>query len=141
MSEHGFAAFCLDKSVGIIATLQPTDRNHADERKRTGFAWKVRLSYQGRKLSTDFWCGTGHATTVAGKVMATPPAVADVLYSLISDRVGDDTTFAEWASDYGYSADSIDAKKTYKACIANGKKLAVFLADDLAVFVEASHDY
>lgn len=47
-----------------------------------------------------------------------PPALADVLYSLVSDSdVLDYATFEDWAVAFGYETDSRAAEKTYRACL------------------------
>lgn len=45
-----------------------------------------------------------------------PPALADVLYSLLSDADAGSRTFNEFCDDYGYDADSRRALDTYLEC-------------------------
>jgi hypothetical protein len=65
------------------------------------------------------------------------PEISDVLYCLASDAnvfcAPDPISFLDWASDYGYSTDSIKALRTYEACKREAKALARFLADPALV--------
>ena len=52
------------------------------------------------------------------------PSRHDVLYSLLTvSDVLDHGSFEEWASDFGYDADSRSAEKTYRACLEIAFKL------------------
>ena len=62
----------------------------------------------------DYYTGLGLRK---GRNKPTPPKVADVLYSLLSDASAEQRNFHEWCSDYGYSLDSISALNTYRACL------------------------
>lgn len=69
-----------------------------------------------------------------------PPALVDVLYSLVSDSDAIEyPTFEEWADNYGYDTDSRSAEKTYRACLEIGLKLRHML--DLDAAREAFEDY
>jgi hypothetical protein len=52
-----------------------------------------------------------------------PPHAADVLHSLLLDSSALDQSFADWCSDYGYSADSLRALDTYRACCDIGQQI------------------
>lgn len=58
------------------------------------------------------------------------PPLTDVLYSLISDAsVIDYAGFEDWASEFGYSEDSREAERTYRACLEIALKLRSMLGD------------
>lgn len=61
------------------------------------------------------------------------PTLSDVLHSLLSD--GDAffnaQSFEDWASDFGYDADSRKAEAIYRACDAIGRKLAATVPEDV----------
>jgi len=58
------------------------------------------------------------------------PKVDNVLDCLKSDYLASLDSFNDFCDDFGYSNDSIRSKKTYDACVKNGKKLQKFLNDD-----------
>lgn len=64
---------------------------------------------------------------VAGKSLGKwdKPTVADVLYSVLlaGEAFFDALSFQEWAENHGYSVDSIEARKTYRACMETGRTL------------------
>ncbi len=62
----------------------------------------------------DYFTGLGFRQ---GLKKPTPPKVADVLYSLLTDASAEQRNFHEWCSDYGHSLDSISALNTYRACL------------------------
>lgn len=72
-----------------------------------------------------------------------PPAIADVLFCLVSDASAlDAPDFEHWAAEYGYDADSREAERTYQTCISIGLALRRMLSDvELAALREAFQDY
>jgi len=58
------------------------------------------------------------------------PKVDDVLDCLKSDYLASLSDFNNFCDEFGYSNDSIRSKKTYDACVKNGKKLQKFLNDN-----------
>jgi len=58
------------------------------------------------------------------------PKLDRVLDSLILDSDALEYTFSFWASNFGYSDDSIQAKKTYDICIELAIKLKNFLGSE-----------
>ena len=71
----------------------------------------------------------------------TPPNVADVLASLLLDSDALESTFEEWAGNYGYSSDSIKAKATYELCRDYGLKVKRLLGADFDAFRQAASDW
>lgn len=80
--------------------------------------------------------------TFGGKRLDAPSA-ADVLYSLTSDASAlDHPTFESWAGDFGYSEDSREAERIYRACLDIGLKLRTAIGEHgLEQLREAFQDY
>jgi len=58
------------------------------------------------------------------------PSFADVLAGHMMDAITViDTTFADWANEFGYNSDSIKARDIYLACVDTRAKLARVLAE------------
>ncbi len=72
-----------------------------------------------------------------------PPAVADVLYSLLMDASAIDAGgFEHWCDELGYSSDSIRARAMYDACIETAVKLrGAFGESKLAELRELFEDF
>lgn len=51
------------------------------------------------------------------------PELRDVLYSLVSDAEAADSTFEDWAGNYGYNTDSRTDEKIYRECVDIGIRL------------------
>lgn len=71
------------------------------------------------------------------------PELKDVLYSLsIDSDVLDFSTFEDWASEFGYEADSREAEKIYRACLEIALRMRSMFGDaELSVLMEAFQDY
>ena len=124
--------------------------------------WKITISKAGHTLSTDYMQSIGHipgykrsrygiTTETAAQIRKTcevgsqipPPALVDVLYSLItdSDALMYDT-FEDWAETYGYNPDSRKAENIYHTCLETGLKLRNILGNTtLEKLQEAYQDY
>lgn len=86
----------------------------------------------------------GHTLTSFVKGNKIPaPLLRDVLWSLVNDsNVLDYGTFEEWASEFGFDADSHKDEKIYKACLENALRLRVMVDDAaLARLRELFQDY
>lgn len=132
--------------------------------------WRVTLKRDGREiLTTDYsagiahcpsykqgarWtldynaaiaseCETGRKARRFSRGDAINPKPLDVIYSLVMDSDAlDYATFEDWASEYGYDADSRSAEKTYRACLEIALKLRAGLGDSLlSELREAFQDY
>lgn len=72
-------------------------------------------------------CETGNITRLGGgttKKKIAPPTARDVMHCLLLDSaVLDCGGFSEWCADYGYSDDSISARRLYDTCIDTALKL------------------
>lgn len=128
------------------------------------FKWTVALAYKGAGFATSYRTGLGHAkpahgVTVHGDLVdtpkgamrheqaardgylrPTPPAIADVVYSLVSDASSSEQTFEDWCAEFGYDSDSRKALATYLECQATRTKLlALFGAELLAELTKLEH--
>lgn len=69
-------------------------------------------------------------TIISGTALPAPD-IGGVLYSLASDAdVIDHATFEDWASEYGFDADSRAHEKMYRACLEIALKLRAGLGED-----------
>jgi hypothetical protein len=81
--------------------------------------WKVTFSMEGRRMTVDFWMGSGHN----GK----SPEADGVLDCLASDSHCSSMSFEDFCSEFGYDTDSRNAERTWKACRHNTNRLQKFL--------------
>jgi hypothetical protein len=138
-------------------------RNHGE--KVRNLNWRVTIKRNGRNvLTTDYSAGMAHCPSYkphptvdenkriafecehglssrGGKPLAPKPA--DVIYSLVMDSgVLDAGGFEQWASEFGYDADSRKAEKIYRDCIDIALKLRAAIGDEgLSLLREAFQDY
>jgi hypothetical protein len=114
--------FC--DSFDITSTVKPTDRNPQMTGMPSGSThWKVTLKRGKRRLTIPFSMGPG---------CRSEPQAAEVLDCLLSDANGYENcggNFEEWASEYGFDADSRTARKTFNAVAASTQKLETFLGE------------
>lgn len=76
------------------------------------------------------------------RVTLPAPALADVLYCLLSDGEATEYGFEEWCANFGYDADSRKAEKTYYVCVDTGRALErLFTGDALRELRDAFTDY
>jgi hypothetical protein len=125
MSE--MTALCERKRVKIEATI--TGEPIPDGFDRGGNAWKIRLTYQGRRLTVPFYTGS----------LAGEPSAADVISCLISDARAGEQDFESFCSDFGHDTDSRKAEKTWNACKKTGPRVRAFLREDFEAFERAEH--
>jgi hypothetical protein len=92
--------------------------------------YKVRLRFQGRKLTVPFYMGPAHSSE---------PTAADVLACLVSDARAGDQSFEEFCSDFGYDADSRKAESTWKQCASLAPRIRRFLGDAFDEVEAAEH--
>lgn len=85
----------------------------------TATGYKVKLTFEGRSMTVDFWCGS----------LCAKPTAFDVMYCLVSDASYCAGTYEEWAESLGDYVNSHEAEKTYKACIAQTKRFKKFMLD------------
>jgi hypothetical protein len=92
--------------------------------------WQVKLT-RAEKIDRYPWTRE-HALVVPfsqGSAHKKAPTAADVLDCLASDSAGAENarSFEEWAGEYGYDADSRQAKRIFKAVVRQAVKLREFL--------------
>lgn len=74
----------------------------------------------------------GRDGTMNTRAAITPPAIGEVMQSLISDSdVLDYGGFDDWAENYGYDPDSRKAESIYRACVEIATKLRAGLGQSL----------
>jgi hypothetical protein len=108
-------------------------------------AWNFDLKL---KLRKRFCCSITRGTRMASfdyfkhyenKSLTTS---AELLHCIICDASAMDETFSSWCDIFGYDSDSINALKTYNACIDNGRKLAdIFTPNELDQLRELLQGY
>lgn len=131
--------------------------------------YRVTINYNGVKvIETDYSMGIGHIPNfklgfismdtwddlkqifLTGKVIGplrTPgkpiePDMNDVLYCLLMDGRAINSTFEDWAIEYGYDTDSRKAEAVYQACIEIGLTLQRHLGHKIVEDLnEAFSDY
>lgn len=108
----------------ITADAQHADSNPNMDGSENMDHWRVTLRRPGRKMTVYFSMGRGHN----GKA----PKADDVLDCLASDAAGVENaqSFEDWASEYGYDADSRKAHRTYTICKRQAERLRKFVGDE-----------
>lgn len=89
----------------------------------------IRMNPGAQLKDKQLWADTAARLAKAQKVT---PGLDDVCSSLLSDGSAffDGCRFEDWASDLGYSSDSIKAKETFEACDKIGRDLSRALSRD-----------
>lgn len=95
-------------------------------------AWRVRLKVGRRSMTVPFRMGTG----LGGKT----PTVGEVLASLRYDAQAGQGSFDDFCSELGYDADSREAERVYKACIAIRGKMERVFGDDFDALMDMDPD-
>jgi len=106
------------------------------------------LPYNARPACVRNSCehGSSYVDSSSGVIRGRPlsaPALADVLYCLISDADAIEyPTYEEWAGSMGYDTDSRKGEATYRACLEIGLKLRALIGDGaLTKLRELFQDY
>lgn len=115
--------FIGDFRIRMTADLTERNPNRDDEWGRSATHWKCLLRCGRRSMTVYF---------SQGPAVSREPSAEDVLDCLASDAAGFENarTFEEWASEYGYDADSRKAERTYKAVERQTEALARLLPVD-----------
>ena len=161
-------AFADASGIEFSAAFVPQSRSRNRDEKNPSLNWRVTLTKGAQSLTTDYMQGCGHlpgysfresrkvdyANAVReaceeGKYFRIPrrfsqrikpPALVDVLYSLIMDADAINyACFGEWAESYGYDTDSRSAEKIYRQCLELALKLRSMI--DLDAAREAFEDF
>jgi len=99
--------------------------------------WRVRFSKVNKTgpvgpiVEFEHFTGTGIYKDAAVARRSAPPDPVEILHCIAMDGRAVDQTFEDWACEFGYDPDSRKAEKIYKACIDNGRKLALILSPEL----------
>lgn len=139
---------------------------------RKSLNWRITLTRKegrARPLVTDYMQGIGHVPDIAawhgfdrreiegqaaecgtyrpkgrrfGRQSVPPPALRDVLYSLVLDAEALDMSFDDWCETFGYDTDSRKAEATYRMCCELGHQLAAIIGHPaISQLREAFQDY
>ena len=117
----------LSKNVKlvIVSNKPKLDYDKWDEWQKNAKAYRLKLIYQGRSFSFDFWQGCG---------ITHEPEAEGVLKCLLSDaRVPED--FEEFCRGFGYDTDSRKAERTHKACLKIRSNMKRLLGPDFEMFL------
>lgn len=120
----------LSKNVKLIliSNKPKLDYDKWDEWQRDAKAYYLKLIYQGRAFSFDFWQGRG---------IAHEPEVEEVLECLLfTASISED--FEEFCREFGYNTDSRKAEQTHKACLKNRSNMKRLLGSDFEMFLYAN---
>jgi hypothetical protein len=148
--------------ITIDATYIPHDTPAGES---PTLRWRVSVRRNGGEFhATDYSAGCAHAPeykkakalTAAVKAecetgirygdrlgrAVPPPAVADVIHSLLLDASGTDERFEDWAGHYGFDPDSRAAERMYRDCQETAAALRrSFTPVELAELETAFSDY
>lgn len=118
----------LSKNVKlvIVSNKPKLDYDKWDEWQRNANAYRLKLIYQGRSYSFDFWQGYG---------ITHEPEVEGILDCLLSDAsVSED--FEEFRREHGYNTDK-KAERIHKACLKIKSNMKRLLGSDFEMFLYA----
>lgn len=102
-----------------------------DEWQQKANSFRVQLAYQGRRMSLDFWQGTG---------ITEAPTAAGVLDCLLSDASSASESFEDWCGNYGYDTDSRKALASYNQVKKQAVVLKKLLGDDFEMFMDSEKE-
>lgn len=92
--------------------------------------WTCTLTFQGRRLTVDYFQGTG---------ISENPDSPGVMSSLLSDASFAQMSFEEFCNELGYEP-SKEARKIYRACLAMKTKLEKLLGNEYETFMSSEND-
>jgi len=117
----------LARAVSLTVTGDPArPYDQQDDWQRNANGYRVRLRYQRRSMTIDFWQGIAHTSD---------PDAAGVLDCLLSDADCGARSFDDFCSELGYDVDSRKAYRTWQACQRTDRQLRRFLGDDFDRFL------
>lgn len=143
-------------SLNWLVTLKRNEREILTTEYMAGMghctaykASKAQLGHQysvPRDTALREECETGRPWVPFGRASKThehKPKITDFLYSLVRDADAlDYSTFENWASNYGYDADSRKAESIYRACLEIALKLRNGIGEEgLAKLRDTFQDY
>lgn len=95
--------------------------------ERFGYRVKVQSDATGRTIYFEFHDSADRHTK--GIDQLDRDNLLQAFWSFVTDAHYADQTFADWADDLGYDADSMSAKRDYDACRASLRKFATLWHD------------
>lgn len=124
------AHIAKDVKIKVVggATL---DWSKQDKWQQNANGYRVTLSYQGRRMSLDFWQGTG---------IKNKPTATGVLECILSNAQASEEHFEEFCASYGYDQDSRKAEKIWRFCIKTKERLKKLLGADYNRFMIAERE-
>lgn len=172
MDANERAALINELRLTMDSTFVPWSKSRNAKEKDPSLNWLVTIFCDGRPvLTTDYTQGCGHTAAYKASVAnlgakdsigrhdavkrecqtgrdrlmrrVSPPAIEDVLYSLVSDAdVLNSSSFEDWANELGYDPDSRKAESIYRACLEIALKLRNGIGEsNLARLREAFEDF
>lgn len=120
---QAISSFIRANHIGMDVEWTDNNPNMSDSGDYMTRHFKCLLKRQGKRMTVYFSQGCAHERE---------PSVSDVLDCLASDSASIETarSFEDWASDYGYDAESRKAEKIFKVCERQAEKLKQFLGAD-----------
>lgn len=115
------------KNFQIIAIFKGDKEWNADNLHRNSNNWKVTVknTETGEKAKFDFW------SSIASPNLKTEYDILNAFYCFVSDAVSGDQPFEHFCGELGYDTDSINAKRTWKACKKSLEKLGGIYDGDI----------
>ena len=118
----------LAASVEIECTRDVRKRwDRLDDWQRNANGYRVTLRFRGRRMSLDFWQGTG---------IKDEPTSRRVLECLLSDAQLGALNFEEFCSELGFDPDSRKALASWKECGRIDLRLRRLLGGSFDEFME-----
>lgn len=105
----------LVQELGLsVKVIKANSKNKPDWAKQE---WLILLSCDNRTVSFNYYGG--------GAVKN--PTLTDSAYVMGIEYLPEETSFKDWASDYGYDTDSLKALKDFDSIIARSRELEYLL--------------
>ena len=125
------AELCAE--LGITASVRELDGDLTTFPEWAKQGWSIVLKYNGKRAQFRFYGGGA----------SKPPTASDLVWAVATDSTALEESFNDWCDNFGYTADSIKARSTYKACQRNGERLIKLIGnkDIFSQLVESARDY
>lgn len=123
----------LSRNVKLVIVSNEPKLNYDkwDEWQKNANGYRLKIIYQGRSFSFDFWQGYS---------ITHEPEVEGVLECLLSDAsISED--FEDFCNEFGYSTDSRKVEQTYKSCLKIQSNMKRLLGADFEMFLYADKNW
>ena len=111
-----------DPDRGFTMSLEEGGEPPANWDNFDGTTWTVTLTRNGHTYRTEFHQGSAHTEA---------PTLHDVLSCVLADMAGSvDSTFEDWAPEYGYDIDSRNAERIFNAVQRQNVGMAPLVGND-----------